>query len=111
MVRLRPTRGVARGRASSAGVGAANLELQNRLAREARARLDAAVERAVPNYRETTRTPGGTTGFGRLIHYRDVFDKRSWTRLSPAPPPIVRGSDVQRARSFRADERVAIAIP
>jgi hypothetical protein len=29
-----------------------NLELQNRLAREARARLDAAVERAVPNYRE-----------------------------------------------------------
>ena len=35
----------------------------------------------------STRSPGGTTGFGRLIHYRDVFDKRSWTRLSPAPPP------------------------
>ena len=35
----------------------------------------------------STRTPGGTTGFGRLIHYRDVFDKRSWTRLSPASPP------------------------
>src|SRR6478672_6768830 len=33
---------------------------------------------------KSTRTPGGTTGFGRLIHYRDVFDKRSWTRLSPA---------------------------
>jgi hypothetical protein len=35
----------------------------------------------------STRSLGGTTGFGRLIHYRDVFDKRSWTSLSPAPPP------------------------
>ena len=34
-----------------------NLELQNRLAREARARLDAAVERAVPNYREIDQDP------------------------------------------------------
>ena len=34
-----------------------NLELQNRLAREARARLDAAVERAVPNYREIDQEP------------------------------------------------------
>ena len=34
-----------------------NLEPQNRLAREARARLDAAVERAVPNYREIDQDP------------------------------------------------------
>jgi hypothetical protein len=34
-----------------------NLELQNRLAREAQARLDAAVERAVPNYREIDQDP------------------------------------------------------
>ena len=33
------------------------LELQNRLAREARARLDAAVERTVPNYREIDQEP------------------------------------------------------
>ena len=64
-----------------------NLELQNRLACEARARLDAAVERAGLNYREIDQDPGGTTGFGRLIHYRDVFDKCSWTRLSPSSPP------------------------
>jgi hypothetical protein len=64
-----------------------NLEPQNRLSREARARLDAAVERAGLNYREIDQDPGGTTGFGRLIHYRDVFDKCSWTRLSPSSPP------------------------
>ena len=34
-----------------------NLELQNRLACEARARLDAAVERPVPNYREIDQDP------------------------------------------------------
>ena len=54
LVRLRPTRGVARGRAASEQQ---NLELQNRLAREARARLDAVVERAVPNYREIDQDP------------------------------------------------------
>jgi hypothetical protein len=34
-----------------------NLELQNRLAREARHRLDQQVERAVPNYREIDQDP------------------------------------------------------
>ena len=40
-----------------------NLELQNRLAREARHRLDRQVERAVPNYREIDQDPGGTSGY------------------------------------------------
>jgi hypothetical protein len=34
-----------------------NIELQRRLARESRARLDAVVEQAVPNYREIDNTP------------------------------------------------------
>ena len=84
LVRLRPTRGVARGRARRSsrisncrtGWGARR---ERGLMRWSSARC-----RTIAR---STRTPGGTTGFGRLIHYRDVFDKRSWTRLSPAPPP------------------------
>src|SRR4051812_15551293 len=39
------------------GLAAQNVELQRRLAIEARRNMDAAVERAIPNYREVDRDP------------------------------------------------------
>ncbi|MGB9317977.1 MAG: hypothetical protein WCB62_23605, partial [Pseudolabrys sp.] len=60
-----------------------NLELQNRLAREARARLDAAVERAVPNYREIDQDP-------RWHQWLRRYSRRSPHSLSPNQEQLVR---------------------
>jgi hypothetical protein len=51
-----------------------NAELRQRLAVEGRHSLDQRVERAVPNYREIDRNPGGTGGCYRLILCRGVSD-------------------------------------
>ncbi len=60
-----------------------NLELQNRLAREARHRLDQQVERAVPNYREIDQDP-------RWHQWLLRYSRRSLHSLSPNQEQLVR---------------------
>jgi CHAD domain-containing protein len=91
-----------------------NLELQNRLACEARARLDAAVECPVPNYREIDQDPRWHNWLRSVDPLSGRVRQTLLDEASASATPhltIVRAIDVQRARSFRADEYVAIAIP
>ena len=63
------------------------LELQNRLAREARARLDAAVERTVPNYREIDQEPRWHNWLRSVDPLSGRVRQTLLDEASPAPPP------------------------
>ena len=70
-----------------------NAELQRQLAREARRNLDAAVERAIPNYREVDRDP-------RWHHWLLEIDPLTGLRRQQILNDAIQSTDAGRVAAF-----------